>query len=110
MSAAARLFVTTWWIPEQYGGQTTGTLRRIGEQARRSARPVELLTFGALWDNAEAVARLRARGTLDRGVTLRNLWQDLRAWEQAGVLHERLATLPQVDPAPSIEVREASFE
>jgi poly(glycerol-phosphate) alpha-glucosyltransferase len=105
-----RQFVTTWWIPEQYGGQTTATLRRVGEQARRSGHPVELLTFGALWDNAEAVARLKARGALDPGVTLRNLWEDLRAWEQAGVLHERLATLPQVEPAPSIDAREVSFE
>jgi poly(glycerol-phosphate) alpha-glucosyltransferase len=110
VSAAPRQFVTTWWIPEQYGGQTTATLRRVGEQARRSGHPVELLTFGALWDNAEAVARLKARGTLAPGVRLRNLWEDLRAWEQAGVLHDRLATLPQVQRAPSIESREVSFE
>ncbi len=105
-----RQLVTTWWIPEHYGGQTTATLRRVAEQARRSGRPVELLTFGALWDNNEAVARLSARGTLGAGVILRNLWEDLRAWDDERTLEERLATLPQVDPAPEATAPAATYE
>jgi poly(glycerol-phosphate) alpha-glucosyltransferase len=96
----ARQLVTTWWVPEQYAGQTTATLRRVGEQVQRSGRPVDLLTFSALQDSAEITERLTRRGTLPEGVTVRTLFSDLRAWEDEGVLLERLATLPHTEPAP----------
>ena len=96
----ARQLVTTWWVPEQYAGQTTATLRRVGEQVQRSGRPVDLLTFSALQDSAEITERLTGRGTLPEGVTVRSLFSDLRAWEDEGVLLERLASLPPTPPAP----------
>lgn len=99
-----RQLVTTWWIPEQYAGQTTATLRRVGEQVQRSGRPVDLLTFSALHDSAEIAARLERRGTLPEGVTIRALFSDLRAWEAEGVLHQRLAALPATAPAPDAGV------
>ncbi|HEY0239431.1 MAG TPA: glycosyltransferase [Friedmanniella sp.] len=95
----ARQLVTTWWVPEQYAGQTTATLRRVGEQVQRSGRPVDLLTFSALQDSAEITERLTRRGSLPEGVTVRTLFSDLRAWEADGVLLERLATLPATPPA-----------
>ena len=95
----ARQLVTTWWVPEQYAGQTTATLRRVGEQVQRSGRPVDLLTFSALQDSAEITERLTTRGTLPEGVTVRTLFSDLRTWEADGVLLERLATLPATPPA-----------
>ncbi|MBB3328917.1 glycosyltransferase [Microlunatus antarcticus] len=95
----ARQLVTTWWVPEQYAGQTTATLRRVGEQVQRSGRPVDLLTFSALQDSAEITERLTRRGTLPEGVTVRTLFSDLRAWEAEGVLHDRLAALPPTAPA-----------
>ena len=95
----ARQLVTTWWVPEQYAGQTTATLRRVGEQVQRSGRPVDLLTFSALQDSAEITERLTRRGTLPEGVTVRTLFSDLRAWEAEGVLLERLATMPVTAPA-----------
>lgn len=99
-----RQLVTTWWIPEQYAGQTTATLHRVGEQVQRSGRPVEVLTFSALHDSAEITARLERRGALPEGVTIRALFSDLRAWEADGVLHQRLAALPSTDPAPDAGV------
>ena len=82
----ARQLVTTWWVPEQYAGQTTATLRRVGEQVQRSGRPVDLLTFSALQDSAEITDRLTRRGTLPEGVTVRTLFSDLRAWDAEGTL------------------------
>ncbi len=95
----ARQLVTTWWVPEQYAGQTTATLRRVGEQVQRSGRPVDLLTFSALQDSAEITDRLTRRGTLPEGVTVRTLFSDLRTWDAEGVLLERFAGLPPTDPA-----------
>jgi poly(glycerol-phosphate) alpha-glucosyltransferase len=95
----ARQLVTTWWVPEQYAGQTTATLRRVGEQVQRSGRPVDLLTFSALQDSAEITERLTRRGSLPEGVTVRTLFSDLRTWDEQGVLHERLATMPATPPA-----------
>ncbi len=100
----ARQLVTTWWVPEQYAGQTTATLRRIGEQVQRSGRPVDLLTFSALQDAAEITERLTARGTLPEGVTVRTLFSDLRAWDAEGVLVDRLATMPPTEPSPDTAV------
>ena len=96
----ARQLVTTWWIPEEYAGQTVATLHRAGEQARRSGRPVDLLTFSPLQDAAEITARLSERGVLPAGVTVRALFSDLRAWDVEGVLVERLAAVPPTAPAP----------
>lgn len=107
---AGRQLVTTWWIPDQYAGQTTATLHRVGEQVRRSGRPVDLLTFSALHDNQRKIRQLRDRGALPEGVTLRNLFEDLRRWETDGVLHQRLATRPDVPPAADRGAPVASSE
>ena len=96
----ARQLVTTWWVPEQYAGQTTATLRRVGEQVQRSGRPVDVLTFSALQDSAEITERLSRRGSLPEGVTVRTLFSDLRAWDADGTLVERLRTLPHTEPSP----------
>ncbi|SER39073.1 glycosyltransferase [Microlunatus flavus] len=100
----ARQLVTTWWVPEQYAGQTTATLRRVGEQVQRSGRPVDLLTFSALQDSAEITERLTRRGSLPEGVTVRTLFSDLRAWDAEGSLVERLRTLPATAPSPDTGV------
>lgn len=100
----ARQLVTTWWVPEQYAGQTTATLRRVGEQVQRSGRPVDLLTFSALQDSAEITERLTRRGSLPEGVTVRTLFSDLRAWDAEGTLVDRLRTVPHTEPSPDTGV------
>lgn len=100
----ARQLVTTWWVPEQYAGQTTATLRRVGEQVQRSGRPVDLLTFSALQDSAEITDRLSSRGSLPEGVTVRTLFSDLRAWDAEGTLVDRLRTVPATEPSPDAGV------
>ena len=96
----AQQFVTTWLIPDEYAGQTTATLHRVRAAVARTQQPVRILTFDAMQDNREVVARLAERGMLSDGVTVRNLFEDLRQWESEGTLHDRLNSLPDVEPAP----------
>lgn len=104
-----RQLVTTWGIPVEYAGQTTATLRRVGQQILRSGRPVELLTFDGARDVAEMTAQLRARGSWTDGLVLRNAFDALRAWDADGLLVERLADrpdAPDADPVVSTVARE----
>lgn len=110
MTDAPRQIVTTWWIPEQYAGQTTATLSRITHHAERTGRPVELLTFSALHERERAVAQLRERGVDLERVLLRNLFDDLRSWERSGELHARLAALPRAAAAPEEVVAVTAHE
>lgn len=91
---ARRQLVTTWGIPVEYAGQTTATLRRVGQQILRSGRPVELLTFDGARDVAEMTAQLRERGAWTDGLVLRNAFDELRAWDADGTLVGRLAHHP----------------
>ena len=109
-AGAARQIVTTWWVPEQYAGQTTATLSRITQYAERTGRPVDLLTFSALHEHERALTQLRERGVDLARIRLRNLFDDLRSWEQRGELHTRLATLPRPTPAVEEEIPVASEE
>lgn len=96
----AQQFVTTWLIPDQYAGQTTATLHRVRAAVARTQQPVRILTFDAMQDNGEVTQRLEERGILSEGVTVCNLFEELRRWESAGYLHERLNALPDVEAAP----------
>jgi poly(glycerol-phosphate) alpha-glucosyltransferase len=99
-----RQLVTTWGIPVEYAGQTTATLRRVGQQIQRSGRPVELLTFDGARDVGEMTAQLRARGSWTDGLVLRNAFEDLRSWDAEGTLVERLADRPDAPEAERLEV------
>ncbi|HET9649920.1 MAG TPA: glycosyltransferase [Microlunatus sp.] len=71
---------------------------------------MELLTFGALWENREVEDHLRVRGVFPPGLILRNLWHDFRVWDGQGSLQSRLARLPQVEPATPIGAVEVTCE
>lgn len=98
----AQQFVTTWWIPDQYAGQTTASLHRLAAAVPRTGQPMTILTFSALHDNQRKIAQLRDRGALPPGVSLRNLFEDIRRWETEGMLLERLAARQVVSPAEDI--------
>ena len=87
----------------EYAGQTNATLRRVTQQVRRSGRPVELLTFDGSRSMPEVRTQLEAREVWVEGLVLRNLFDDLRAWDAAGQLVERLAGRPEVDEAERVE-------
>ncbi|MCK9795009.1 glycosyltransferase [Isoptericola sp. 4D.3] len=68
----------TWTIPADYGGMTSALLRRSRAFVREAGVPVRVLTFSPELDVDAARETLQARGELTPGVTLHNVWQDLR--------------------------------
>ncbi|MEO6473101.1 MAG: glycosyltransferase, partial [Aeromicrobium sp.] len=73
-----RQFALTWNIPENFGGLTKAMLQRSGAFATTAGTPVSILTF-SLQSNIDKVRTdLLARGLLGDGVTLHNLWEDVR--------------------------------
>ncbi|WP_166849871.1 glycosyltransferase [Isoptericola sp. BMS4] len=69
----------TWTVPAAYGGMTSALLRRSRAFAREAGVDVRVLTFDPLLDVAAARSDLEARGELVPGVTLHNVWEDVRA-------------------------------
>ncbi|WP_277209725.1 glycosyltransferase [Isoptericola croceus] len=88
----------TWSIPSDYGGMTSALLRRSRTFVEEAGVPVQILTFSATLDVEETQARLLERGELVPGVTLRNVWEDIRALSD-----ERVG--PQPGAAPAVRPR-----
>lgn len=68
----------TWTIPADYGGMTSALLRRSRAFVREAGVPVRILTFAPELDLEATRQTLEARGELVPGVTLHNVWHDLR--------------------------------
>ncbi|MFI2103360.1 glycosyltransferase [Isoptericola sp. NPDC019693] len=75
----------TWTIPADYGGMTSALLRRSRAFAREAGVPVRVLTFSPDLDAAATRRMLEERGELTGGVTLHNVWEDLRLLPDAAV-------------------------
>ncbi len=73
-----RHFTVAWHVPDDYGGMTDALLHRSAAFARLGGVEVDVLTFDARPDYPELEVRLRARGALESGVRLRNLYDWLR--------------------------------
>lgn len=73
-------YTILWQIPEAYGGLTTVSLARASAFARQDNRRITILTFGFSDSGRDREAELRAEGRLDKRVSIRNLWEDLRSW------------------------------
>lgn len=69
----------TWSIPADFGGMTSALLRRSRAFVDQGGVPVRVLTFDPALDVDKARAALEERGQLVPGVTLHNLWADVRA-------------------------------
>lgn len=83
MRAAPRLppgrhFALTWGIGDRYGGMTNAMLRRSRSFRRVGGVDVDILTLDDRADYPALVSRLHAAGELIDGITVRNLWDDLR--------------------------------
>jgi poly(glycerol-phosphate) alpha-glucosyltransferase len=72
------LATATWSIPHDFGGMTSALLRRSRLLAAHLGEPVRILTYAPGLDVHEARRRLERRGDLGPGVTLHNVWEDLR--------------------------------
>ena len=73
-----KYYALTWSIPDAYGGMTNAMLHRSRAFHRLGGVPVEILTLDDRPDYAELGAALRESGELIEGLSIRNLWDDLR--------------------------------
>ncbi len=73
-----KYYALTWSIPDSYGGMTSAMLHRSRAFHRLGGVNVEVLTLDDRPDYAELSAKLLASGELTEGVSIRNLWDDLR--------------------------------
>lgn len=73
-----KYYALTWSLPDDYGGMTGAMLHRSRAFRRLGGVKVEVLTLDDRPDYAELSAKLLASGELTEGVSIRNLWDDLR--------------------------------
>lgn len=76
--ASARQFALTWGIPEEFGGMTAALLRRSRALATVAGTPIDIVTFDPAPDLSRTRERLSARGELVDGMSIRNVFEDLR--------------------------------
>ena len=89
------LCALTWEIPHNFGGMTKSMLQRSCQLATHFGRDVRVLTLAHQPDLDAVRADLVGRGLLVPGVTIQNLWEDLRVTSDAD-----LASAP-FDPSVS---------
>lgn len=94
-----KYYALTWSIPDNYGGMTSTLLHRSRAFRRLGGVNVEVLTLDDRPDYAELSARLLAAGELTEGVSIRNLWDDLR---RRALKPAKKQQTPIVPPAPLI--------
>jgi poly(glycerol-phosphate) alpha-glucosyltransferase len=80
---AGTQYALTVNIPENYGGMTSSMLQRSRAFVRHAGAEVTILTYEHD-PNLDAMrARLRDRGAMIDGITVANVWEDVRAWDDA---------------------------
>lgn len=92
-------YALTWGIPDNYGGMTSTLLHRSRAFKRLGGVDVEVLTVDDRPDYAELSSRLLASGELIEGVSIRNLWDDLRSGSIAPGEQQHA----HVEPPPLLE-------
>lgn len=75
---SAKHYALTWGITDSYGGMTGALLHRSRAFCRLGGVKVEVLTLDDRADYGALSQRLRERGELIDGLSIRNLWDDLR--------------------------------
>ncbi|MCW3493022.1 glycosyltransferase [Microbacterium sp. SSM24] len=91
---ARRQLAVTWGIPQEYGGMTAALLHRSRTLVEVAGADVEIVTFDPAPEFSLTRARLADRGELVPGMSLRNVYEDLRT------VHRPAATVAVV-PAPA---------
>ncbi|ACZ31605.1 glycosyl transferase group 1 [Xylanimonas cellulosilytica DSM 15894] len=75
---AGRHYAVTWGIPDAYGGMTSAMLHRCRAFVRIAQTPVTIVTYEFRDDYDVVRQRLVDRSELIDGISLINLWEDLR--------------------------------
>lgn len=103
-------YAVTWGIEVNHGGMTNAMLHRTRMLVRASGRPVTIVTYAHEPDLPQIEAELRARGKLLDQMSIINLWDDLRSWDD-----DRLKSILEVaqdttgewfDPLPVLDGEE----
>jgi poly(glycerol-phosphate) alpha-glucosyltransferase len=69
-----------WGIPDQYAGMTASMLQRSRAFVKFAGVDVTILTYEHRNSYDEIRDRLRNSGAMVDGMQMRNMWEDLRAW------------------------------
>jgi poly(glycerol-phosphate) alpha-glucosyltransferase len=72
------LYTLTWSIPSQFGGLTKSLFQRSCQLATASGRDVTVITLDSIPDLDAERASLRERGLLVDGVSILNMWEELK--------------------------------
>ncbi len=74
-------YAVTWGIPDAYTGMTSSMLHRSRAFVQLAGTEVTILTYEHRDDYDVIRKRLEERGAMIDGMHLRNLWEDLRSWD-----------------------------
>lgn len=72
-----------WGLPDDFAGMTNSMLHRSRGFVREAGAEVTILTLEYRDDYEPVRQRLRERGAMIDGMSLRNMWEDLRTWDDA---------------------------
>lgn len=74
-------YAVMWGIPDNYAGMTNSMLHRSRAFTELADVDVTILTYEHRDDYDAVRARLRERGVMVDRMHLRNVWEDLRSWD-----------------------------
>jgi len=94
-------YAVTWGLEADHGGMTNAMLHRSRAIVRASGRPVTIVTYDHQDDLARTCDTLVERGALIDGMSVLNMWEDLRTWDDARLQRFReIATIGAEHFAP----------
>lgn len=76
-----RQYAVTWTIPDDYAGMTNSLLHRSRSLVREAGTEVTILTYAHRDDYDPIRDRLIDKQAMIDGMHLRNLWEDIRRWD-----------------------------
>jgi poly(glycerol-phosphate) alpha-glucosyltransferase len=82
---AGTQYALTVNIPENYGGMTSSMLQRSRAFVKYAGADVTILTYDYQADLDGVRTRLLDRGAMVEGIHLRNMWEDMRSWDDAAL-------------------------
>lgn len=74
-------YAAMWGIPDKYAGMTNSMLHRSRAFVELTGTEITILTYEHLDDYDAVRTSLRERGGTIEGMHVRNIWEDLRAWD-----------------------------
>lgn len=96
---AGRHYALMWGIPDNYAGMTNAMLHRSKAFVDLSGVDVTIVTYEFREDYDAVRQRLRDRGALVDGMSVLNIWEDLRSWDDERLLGGRARSTKAPDEA-----------